>query len=355
MLVHDLFRNLQWPGRRPSRRPGTRRPSLGEARYGVSPRRFETSRGEPRRARPTRPPVSRRGLGLIAGAAAAMMLTGAGGWWVFSGDVVRVQQVRVTGAEVVSADEIARIAGLQGRSMLGLDTGLASEAVRALPSVKDVQITRDWLHTVTVDVTEHQAFGYWQSGSQRIVVDEEGHALQASRPAPHTAPTIVELGADVSKGVAADTDTVRLVARLLRDGTFARVGHQPKAFLFRADRGLTVIAEGQPDVIFGDSSNYEFKVQSWTALAERLKREPPKETVQEIDLRFGRNIVLRGPAPQTATPGPLRPTPATPSVTPTSTPGPGTPTPQGGTVRPASTPAAGGSPAPGGATSVGGR
>lgn len=353
--MRDLFRNLQWPGRRPSRRPTARRSTMGEARYGAPPRRFETSRGEAPRSRAQRPAVSRRGLGLVVGTVAGVTLLSAGGWWLLSSDVLRVQQVQVTGAEVASADEVAQAAGLTGHSMVRLEAKRASEAVRALPSVKDVRITRDWLHTVKVDVTEHQAFGYWQSGGQRIVVDDEGRALQASRPAPHTAPTIVELGADVSKGVRADADTVQLVARLSADGTFGRVGRQPKAYLFRADRGLTVIADGHPDVIFGDSSNYDFKVQSWVALAERLKQEPPKEAVQEIDLRFGRNIVLRAPAPPTATPGPARATPATTPVTPTSTPGPGTPTPQGGTVRPAATPAAGGSPAPGGATTVGGR
>ncbi len=328
---------------------------MGEARYGASPRRFETSRGEAPRPRAQRPAVSRRSLGLIVGAVTGVTLVSAGGWWLLSSDAVRVQQVRVDGAEVASADAVTKAASLTGHSMVRLDTKRASEALRALPSVKDVRITRDWLHTVRVEVTEHQAFGYWQSGGQRIVVDEEGRALQASRPAPHTAPTIVELGADVSKGTQADVDTVRLVARLLRDGAFDRIGRQPKAYLFRADRGLTVIADGQPDVIFGDSSNYDFKVQSWVALAERLKQEPPKETVQEIDLRFGRNIVLRAPAPPTATPGPVRATSTSTPVTPTSTPGPGIPTPQGGTARPAATPAAGGSPAPGGATTVGGR
>ena len=319
--MRNLFRNLQWPGRRPVGRPATRRSPMGEARYGLSPRRFATSRGEPRRASAQRPSVSRRGLGLIVGTAASVTLLSAGGWWLLSSDVLRVQQVRVNGVEVTSTDDVTKAAGLQGHSMVRLGTARASEAVRALASVKGVRITRDWPHTVNVDVTEHQAFGYWQSGGQRLVVDEEGHALQASRPAPHTAPTIVELGADVSKGVQADADTVRLVARLVRDGMFERTGRQPKAYLFRADRGLTVIADGHPDVIFGDSSNYDFKVQSWVALADRLKQEPPKENVQEIDLRFGRNIVLRAPAPPTATPGPVRTTPTSTPVTPTSTPG----------------------------------
>lgn len=353
--MRDLFRNLQWPGRRPSRRGVSRRSSMGEARYGMAPRRFETSRGESPRPRAQRPAVSRKGLGLIVGAATGLALFTAGTWWLVSSDTLRVQQVRVSGVEVASAEDVTKAAGLDGHSMVRLDTKRAGDAVRALPSVKEVRITRDWLHTVKVDVTEHQAFGYWQSGAQRIVVDKEGYALQASRPAPHTAPTIVELGADVSKGAHADVDTVQLVARLMHDGTFERIGHQPKAYLFRADRGLTVIADGHPDVVFGDSSNYEFKVKSWIALADRLKQEPPKETVQEIDLRFGRNVVLRAPAPATATPGPVRATPTTTPVTPTSTPGPGIPTPQGGTVKPAATPATGGTPAPGGATTVGGR
>lgn len=353
--MRDLFRNLRWPGRGPARRPVSRRSPLGEARYGAAPRRFDTARAEAPRPRPQPSVVSRRGWGIIAGAVTSVTLLSAGGWWLLSSDALRVQQVRVTGVEVASADDVAKAANLAGHSMVRLNSKRAGEAVRALPSVKDVHITRDWFHTVNVDVTEHQAFGYWQSGAQRVVVDEDGRVLQASRPAPRTAPTIVELGADVSKGAQVDVDTVRLVARLLRDGTFERIGRQPKAYLFRADRGLTVIADGHPDVIFGDSSNYAFKVQSWIALADRLKQEPPRESVQEIDLRFGRNIVLRAPAPPTATPGPGRATTTGASVTPTPTPAAGTPAAGGGTARPAATPATGGSPAPGGATTVGGR
>lgn len=354
--MRNPFRNLLFPGRPPARRAVSRRASLHEARYGIAPRRFETSRGETPRSRTPQPSISLRGLVLIAGLVASVSLLSAGGWWLLSSDALRVQQVRVTGAEVASTDDVVKATGLAGQSMVRLETTQASEAVRALPSVKDVRITRDWLNTVKVDVVEHQAFAYWQSGSQRVVVDEDGRALLASRPAPHTAPTIVELGADVSKGADADADTVRLVARLLQDGTFGRVGHQPKAYLFRADRGLTVIADGHPDVIFGDSSNYEFKVKSWIALSERLKQEPPKESVQEIDLRFGRNVVLRAPAPPTATPGAVSATPTPTPVTPTATPGPGTLAPAGGTPTPAATPAvAGGTPASGGATTVGGR
>ncbi len=353
--MRNPFRNLLMPGRRPSR-PPSRRSATGEARYGVAPRRFEASRGEAARPRAPQTSISRRGLVLIASGLGGATLFLAGGWWLLSSDVLRVQQVRVTGAGVASVEEVQRAADLAGQSMVRLDTNHAAEAVRRLPSVKDVRITRDWLNTVKVEITEHQAFGYWQSGARRIVVDEEGRALEASRPAPDTAPTIVELGADVSKGARADADTVRLVARLLKDGTFGKVGHLPKAYLFRTDRGLTVIADGHPDVIFGDSSNYEFKVQTWIALSERLKQEPPKESVQEIDLRFGRNVVLRAPAPPTATPGPVSATPTATPVTPTATPRPGTSTPAGGTATPAPTPAAaGGNPGSGGATTVGGR
>jgi len=69
----------------------------------------------------------------------------------------------------------------------------------------------------------------------------------------------------------------------------------PRSFIFQRDRGLTVIAEDGPDAVFGDSSNYEFKVQAFEQVLRQLQNHnnagPPQ--VAEIDLRFGRNVVLR--------------------------------------------------------------
>ncbi len=84
---------------------------------------------------------------------------------------------------------------------------------------------------------------------------------------------------------------MRLVAQLLSDGTLDRLHVKPTGFVFRHDRGLTVLIDGGPDVVFGDSSNYGFKVATWGALLRELSQD--QRTAREIDLRFGQRVVMR--------------------------------------------------------------
>jgi len=101
------------------------------------------------------------------------------------------------------------------------------------------------------------------------------------------------------------------VNRLRTDGTFDRLNVKPTSYIFRRDRGLTVIVASGPAAVLGDSSNYEFKVRTWQALLEQVRagtvpavqaQAQPSGTprtgqsaamASEIDLRFGRNVVLR--------------------------------------------------------------
>ena len=61
---------------------------------------------------------------------------------------------------------------------------------------------------------------------------------------------------------------------------------------FRHETGLTIVTEYGPDVMFGDSSEYEFKLASWEAV---LRQTPPEDLADavEIDVRFGPYLVLR--------------------------------------------------------------
>ena len=88
-----------------------------------------------------------------------------------------------------------------------------------------------------------------------------------------------------------DTDTVALVARLQGDGTFKRLGVQPQRYEFERSRGLVVRVHGGPAAVFGDSHDYEFKVAAWVATNQRIKAD--RMQVNEIDLRFGRELVVR--------------------------------------------------------------
>ena len=292
-LLGFLHRNRQ-PSRRVSARPAAQ-----------PPRYYERQRAESRRAHPIEVPWRR--IGLIA----AILVAGSGvvygATWLLTGDSLRVRNIAVEGIQVTPPEVVAQAAQLGGESMLLVDTAAAATAIGALPAVKAAAVTRVWPQTIHIDVIEHQGWGYWQAGPARAVIDLDGRVLRRSRPPAPDAPTIAELSAprDGAGIVQPDPDTVRLIDRLEHDGIFARLNVKPTGFVFQRDRGLTVIVANGPAAIFGDSSNYDFKVKTWAALLREpqalASAFPPKDeangtgkrVISEIDLRFGRNVVLR--------------------------------------------------------------
>lgn len=275
-----FWRVLMLPGRRgaPARRRGDRS------------RRFELGRA-------SQPPTE-GGFDLAswlrrAGGVAAVALVAYLALWVVQSDTFRVRHIAIEGVEVTSPHAIVAAADVDRDLMFTLDGGGASERIAALDSVKSVTVSRSWPSTVRIEVVEHQAWGYWQEGGERIAVDREGHALVASRPAPADAPTIIEFAAPRvgDAPVTPDTDAVQLAARLIDDPRFEERGTAPVAFLFEQDRGLTVHFDDTASVVFGDSSDYEFKLATWAEVHDQIVQR--ELVVTEIDLRFGRQVVLR--------------------------------------------------------------
>ena len=209
------------------------------------------------------------------------------------GDTLRVRDITVIGAEVADPFAIAAAAGVTGHSLLTLGSDAAAARVASLPTVRSATVQHDWPRGVVIDVTEHQGWGYWQLGSERHVIDVEGQISGRARPPAADAPTIIEVGPAVAAGerISPDRDAVQLVDRLLSDGIFNRLRVAPAGFLFQRDRGLVLLIAGGPDAVFGDSHNYEFKVAAWGALLDRIEEQ--RLEVREIDLRFGRHVVMR--------------------------------------------------------------
>ena len=248
---------------------------------------------------PARRPQSRlrlrlpwRRLGVLVVTLAALGGAAYGATWLVLGDSLRVRSVTVVGAQIVDPRAVATAADVAGDSLLTLDDGAAAERVAALPAVRSATVHRDWPRGVVIDVTEHQGWGYWQASGVRLVIDVEGNVHERARPPAADAPTIVEIGPSSESGVMApDPDTVLLIDRLLREHAFDRLRVTPSGFLFSRDRGLTVLIEGGPDAVLGDSSSYDFKVAAWGALLDRIEQEQLE--VSEIDLRFGKHLVMR--------------------------------------------------------------
>jgi cell division protein FtsQ len=241
---------------------------------------------------PTRP-LPWRSLAIAAGGCAILAAVIISASALYQSGALRVRHIKVIGAQVVDARLAADATQLTGQSLLHLDTASAAVRVAELPGVASVRVNRDWPRGVVIDITELQGWGYWQSSTGWAVIDAQGNVLEKARPPAPNAPTIHEAGAGrlIGPGGSIDRDTVELVARLLRDGSFLRLGIQPQRFEFDRSRGLVVRVNGGPSAVFGDSHDYEFKVAAWGATNERINAEGMQVT--EIDLRFGKELVVR--------------------------------------------------------------
>ena len=289
------MRNWLWPQFRPPRRQ-RRHPAL-EA-LGRKERRYRLGVAPPRVERPGWLTWTRRvpwvRIALMSGGFALLVGLVLGSIELLRGDYLRVQTVQVEGAQVADAAAVARVANLDGRSLLALDaTEAQRRIVEAFPEVKAATVRRDWPQTAVIELTEHQGWGYWQTAGARAVIDADGLVLERGRPPADDAVTIFEIGGALppQAGQVLDPDTVRTVARLVDDARSQRLGIAIERFEFRPDRGLVVRIVDGPDAVFGDSHNYEFKVASWGALLDEIAAQ--RLEVNEIDLRFGRQLVLR--------------------------------------------------------------
>ena len=88
--------------------------------------------------------------------------------------LLRVQNIEVTGASVVSAEEVLDLLSLEDGSMLWLDTDDIAQRVSSLPMVLKTSVERDWPQTIRIDITERYPWGYWRSGDDLYVIDSEG-------------------------------------------------------------------------------------------------------------------------------------------------------------------------------------
>jgi len=280
--------------RRPSILQRDRRTRAGSSRHARRTRdantRFELGRApQPEPARHI--PWGRWFRGVTAVAALGALVYGA--TWLYLGDTLRVREVAITGIEVVDPYAIVAAADLDSTSLVTVDLEAATARIEALPGVANATVARNWPQGIVIAVEERQGWGYWQASGQRVMVDAAGDPLVLARPPATDAPTIIDIAApaDLAGGIDVDQDTVQLVSRLLAEGAFTELNVQPSGYVFRRDRGLTVVVDDAPDAVFGDSTNYAFKVSTWSALLDQLAAE--ELFVAEIDLRFGPNVVLR--------------------------------------------------------------
>jgi cell division protein FtsQ len=221
-----------------------------------------------------------RRIGIGVGVVAVI----AGLFAMYMSPLLRVQRVEVVGVTTVSADEVASLAALEGDSMFRLDSEPAEDRIGYLPMVESVKLTRRWPQTVRVEVTERVAWGYWQVGADRYVIDSQGVVLPDVVPA-EGAPTITDLSNPVRlvPGDHVDIDAVRLTQSLIQRVP-AALSHNVTSLEYSPAQGLALTTDAGYRVVVGDSQNMDYKLAVWQAIEGELGREAMVGHV--LDLRF---------------------------------------------------------------------
>ena len=208
-------------------------------------------------------------------------------------DVAYIQTIDVIGTEIINPHDIIEISNLSGQFIFSVNLDEARQNISNINGIEKVVISKKWFNRIEITISEAQGWGYWQHNEQRVLVDASGKILSFARPAPSNAPTIIDFSVQGNnqKKIEVDQNSVKLVARLESEKRFAKLGLNPISYVFENERGLTILLKDAPNIVMGDASNYFYKIATLQELLSRLKKTT--SNINEIDLRFGSNVVIR--------------------------------------------------------------
>ncbi|MFF1478772.1 cell division protein FtsQ/DivIB [Streptomyces sp. NPDC058301] len=136
-----------------------------------------------------RPPARRRLLLILA---TAVVLGAALVWVLYGSTWLRVEQVEITGTEVLSPAEVEAAAAVPvGSPLVSVDTGaIEARLLRKLPRLDSVEVSRSWPHGIALDVTERKPVLLMKKGANFTEVDAKGVRFATVAKAPAHVPLL---------------------------------------------------------------------------------------------------------------------------------------------------------------------
>ncbi|MFF0436483.1 cell division protein FtsQ/DivIB [Streptomyces sp. NPDC004327] len=182
------------------------------------------SEGAPRRPAPAgtrRFPVPGP-RALLLGLAAVVLLAG-GIWALYGSTWFRVEKVSTSGTEVLTPDQVERVAAVPlGAPLVSVDTdGIEARLRRELPRIDSVDVVRSWPHGIGLKVTERRPVLLLQNGGKFVEVDSGGVRFATVPTPPRGVPRLV-------LDVAASPSLRRFDAERLLDVAVGVTGELPE-------------------------------------------------------------------------------------------------------------------------------
>ena len=234
--------------------------------------------------------------GVLVGACAL-----AGGWmWLRDSELVRVQDVFVTG--LASAEEPQIRQALKSAALDMTTLNVREEqllaAVAEYPSIAGLETDASFPHKLSIEVRERAPVAAITSGGSKVAASGDGRVLRGMKASG--LPTLRVRSAPAGERV---TDRRTL-------GALGVAGRAPAELkgrierLWSGERGLTLDLRNGPDLVFGSGSDASRK---WLAAA-RVLADPSAAGATYLDLRVPERVAAGGLGPIENEPAPPAPT-----------------------------------------------
>ena len=143
---------------------------------------------------------------------------------------------------------------------------------------------------LTLQVEEYKPVAYWQTGTKRVAIGSSGQIMEYF--VPNDNPTIIEFSPDNPYTVTPNNDALNTVQILQNQSPEMTLLLADTTLLFIKEKGLIVRLSNGNQVILGDSSNLEEKLQLWEMVHHEISK-PTHSTPIELDLRFKNKALIR--------------------------------------------------------------
>jgi cell division protein FtsQ len=188
------------------------------------------------------------------------------GWVVLGTSLLGVRAVAVNGSEIAPPDRVREVAAVApGTPLARVDTDAVAGRVRTLPSVRSVEVSRAWPHTLVIEITERVPAATASVGDRYLVLDNDGVVFRNVRRRPAGLPLIETARPGPDDGATrAALRVVRALTPELRDRLEAVVADSPARISLRLTDDRVIV--------WGDAEQSETKALVATSLLDRPGR-----------------------------------------------------------------------------------
>jgi cell division protein FtsQ len=213
---------------------------------------------------------------LLVAAAACLVLFAGYQLWLRDSPLVAVEDVSVTGLTTKDAPRVRASLASAARTMttLHVDHGDLERAIAAFPVVRELRVTTDFPHGLTIQVVEHRPAALVGG----LPVAGDGTVLRGM-PVEGSLPELDARGAPRGDRLS---HPALLHAARVAGGAPAALRPRLERIDMRTDQGIVVEMRDGPELIFGDAAHVHAK---WMA-ATRVLADPEAAGATYIDVRL---------------------------------------------------------------------